>query len=345
MSGFAPVSVPDVVSLVEEARSAGQALWFSGSGTTAVPDGHTVISTERMVGVVDYRPDDLTIVVRAGMTLADLDQTLEAHGHTAVLPETAPNRTVGGVISAGVSGYRRLRYGPTRDRVIGVTFVSGYGEVVHAGGQLVKNVTGYDVPRLMTGSHGALGFVAEIYLKLWPEPETRSTIRVDDIAAAWQTLYQPTAALENERGGFAYVSGSQASVSAQVDSLEGSASEGFVWPDPVDEAVVVHINVPPRLVPDAVGRLRDVGAHRFVAQHGVGVVEVGWSEVEESVVAGLRAWAESSGGSLVIQRPGSLSESLSRWGRPPETVDIQRRLKELFDPDRVCNPGVLPGGV
>lgn len=345
MKRFAPVSVPDVVSLVEEARSAEQPLWFAGSGTTSVPDGHTVIGTERMVGIVDYRPDDLTIVVRAGTTLAYLDQTLEAHEHTAVLPETAPNRTVGGVIATGASGYRRLRYGPTRDRVIGVTLVSGYGEVVHGGGQLVKNVTGYDLPRLVTGSHGALGFIAEIYLKLWPVPEMRTTIEVNDIAAMRDRLYQPTAALETEHGGFAYVSGSRASVSAQVDSLEGSASEGFVWPSPLDDAVVVGVNVPPRLVPDAVRRVRDVGAGRFVAQHGVGVLEVGWSKVEETVITELRAWAETSGGSLVIHRRGPLSESLSRWGRLPETVDIQRRLKELFDPDRVCNPGVLPGGV
>jgi FAD/FMN-containing dehydrogenase len=152
-------------------------------------------------------------------------------------------------------------------------------------------------------------------------------------------LYQPIAALETESGGSVYVSRSQ------PPSLDASVSEGFNWPDPIEEPVVVAVNVPARLVPEAVDHVRDMGATRFVAQHGVGVVDVGWSEIDESRIVGLRAWAESGGGSLVIHRYGPLSGSLSRWGRTPETVDLQRRLKELFDPDRVCNPGVLPGGV
>lgn len=310
-----------------------------GSGSTPQPGGHTLVSTEKLTGVVDYRPDDLTVVVRAGTTIAELDDILGEHGHTAVLPETAPNRTVGGVIACGASGYRRHRYGPTRDRVIGATVVTGYGEIVHAGGQLVKNVTGYDVSRLVTGSYGALGFIAEVSLKLWPEDLAPKTVSVEDPASVRRQLYQPIAALETEGGGFVYVSGTQA------PSLGGSVSEGFDWPDPIDQSVVVAVNVPVRLVGEAVHHLRDIGAVRFVAQHGVGVVDVGWNEIEESQIVDFRAWAESAGGSLVIHRHGQLSESLSRWGSAPETVDIQRRLKELFDPSRICNPGVLPGGV
>jgi len=345
VSRVAPTSVAEVTSLIEEARGAHRPLWFSGSGTTPVPDGHTVIGTENLTGVVDYRPDDLTIVVQPGTTLAELAETLGVHRHTAVLPETAPTRTVGGVIAAGASGYCRHRYGPTRDRVIGVTLVAGYGEVVHAGGQLVKNVTGYDIPRLVTGSHGALGFIAEIYLKLWPSPEKGTTIAVSDIAQARDTIYQPTAALETENGGFVYISGSLASVNAQADSLEGSAWDGLLWPDPLEENIVAAINVPPRFVPDAVNRVRDVGASRFVAQHGVGVVDVGWSDIDAGHISELRSWAEANGGSLALHRRGSLGDGVPRWGLAPGTAAIQRRLKHLFDPDGVCNPGVLAGNV
>jgi len=334
-----PSSIAEVVALIGDARNQSESLWFMGSGSTTQPDGRTLVSTEKLKGVVDYRPDDLTVVVRAGTTLAELDDILREYGHTAVLPETAPNRTVGGVIACGVSGYRRHRYGPTRDRVIGATIVTGYGEVVHAGGQLVKNVTGYDVARLVTGSYGALGFIAEVSLKLWPEDLAPRTVSVEDPASIRRQLYQPIAALEIEDGGFVYVSG------PQDPALGGSASEGFDWPDPIDESVVVAVNVPARLVGEAVRQVRDVGATRFVAQHGVGVVDVGWNEIEESQIVDFRAWAESAGGSLVIRRHGQLNASLSRFGSAPETLDIQRRLKELFDPDRVCNPGVLPGGV
>jgi glycolate oxidase FAD binding subunit len=328
------------VSLIEEARSDERPLWFTGSGTTPVPDGHTVVSTKALGGIVDYRPDDLTVVVRGGTTLAELEEVLRERGHTAVLPETSPERTVGGVIASGASGYRRYRYGPTRDRVIGVTIVTGYGEVVHAGGQLVKNVTGYDIPRLVTGSNGALGFIAEIALKLWPDSSAPRTIRSKDPALEGSSRYQPVAVLETESGGSVYVA------NAEDPARQESAIEGYRWPSPLEESVVLAVNVPARFVPGAVGRVRDLGAARFVAQHGVGVVDVGWGTVDELEVVDLRTWAESIGGSLAVSKRGPLlSASFSRWGEIPSTAAIQLRLKELFDPDRVCNPGVLPGGV
>lgn len=339
MSTASPSSVNEVVGLIAEARDAGRPLWFTGSGTAAVPEEHTAVSTGLMTGIVDYQPDDLTVVVRCGTTLGELDETLQEAGHSAVLPESSPGRTIGGIIASGASGYRRLRYGPTRDRVIGIKFVTGYGEVVNAGGQLVKNVTGYDIPRLMTGSCGALGFVAEVSLKLWPVPTERQTVQVEDPGSVRVALYQPTAVLETETGGFIYVSGSD-------DSPAGlPVSSGYDWPTPLEEEVTIAVNTPAGLVPDTIVRVRELGADRFVAQHGIGVVDVGWREIGESQILDLRAWTESHGGSLVLHRRGPLAGTISKWGKAPQTIHIQQRLKALFDPDGVCNPGVLPGGV
>ena len=251
MSVATPESTADVVDLITDARLTGLPLWFTGSGTSPVPDGHTVVSTSKLMGIVDYKPDDLTVVVRCGTTLTELDAVLSEHGHTAVLPEAAGDRTVGGVVASGASGYRRLRYGPTRDRVIGATIVTGYGEIVHAGGQLVKNVTGYDLPRLMTGSRGALGFISDVSLKLWPIPKGRRTVSVANVADARVEAYQPIAALETEAGGFLHISDS------------ACEDEGFSWPDPMTEEVVRVINIPPRLVPEAVARIKTSGATRF----------------------------------------------------------------------------------
>jgi glycolate oxidase FAD binding subunit len=340
-SVLTPVTVGEMTEMISDARRSSQPLWFQGSGTDPVPEDHTVVTSKALKGVVDYKPDDLTIVVRAGTTLAELDAVLSEHGHSAILPETSPDRTVGGVVASGASGYRRLRYGPTRDRVIGVTVVTGYGEIVRGGGQLVKNVTGYDMSRLMTGSHGALGFIAEVSLKLWPVETRRATVVVEDVGAAWPKLYQPVAALESESDGLLYVAGSEGSVASQIGGTGGTELEGFAWPDPLDLDVVVAVNVPPRLVSEAIGRVRSVGADRFVAQHGVGVVDVGWSDVKVENVVALRAWAQDSGGSVVIHRCGSLGDDAAKWGAVPGTVAVQRRLKHLFDPDRVCNPGVL----
>jgi len=339
MTTVAPGSVAEVADLIADARHTKTPLWFQGSGTVHAPTGHTVLSTERLTGVVDYKPDDLTVVVRTGTTLAELEEVLAEHRQSAVLPETVPGRTVGGVVASGTSAYSRLRYGPTRDRVIGVTLVTGYGEVVHAGGQLVKNVTGYDIPRLVTGSHGALGFVAEISLKLWPSTMEPVTLRVDDPAAVRRETYQPISVLETEVGGSVYVSGPVTS-----DHIE-SVAEGYVWPETLNNQVSVALNVPANLVGQAIGRARDLGAARFVAQHGVGVVDIGWDAVTDIEIHDLRTWAESVGGSIVVHKRGPLADSVSRWGEPPAGMGIQTRLKDLFDPDRVCNPGVLPGGV
>ncbi len=333
MSTARPVSTDDVLELIAHARDATEPMWFTGSGTVSVPEGHTVVDTKGMTGIVDYRPDDLTVVVRCGTTLEQLDEVLREHAHTAVLPETEPNRTVGGVVASGSSGFRRLRYGPTRDRVIGATIVTGYGEVVQAGGQLVKNVTGYDLPRLATGSYGALGFIADVSLKLWPIPKGRRTVQVDDVAGARLARYQPIAALETEVGGYLHVS-----------DPDGS-DDGFSWPTPLVGDTILALNVPPSHATDAVGRVRGTGANRFIAQHGVGVIEAGWESVDGDVVIGLREWSESIGGSLVVHRHGGGGASVSRWGADPASVAIQQRLKHLFDPDGVCNPGALPGGV
>ncbi len=321
MSVATPESSADVVDLITDARLTGLPLWFTGSGASPVAEGHTVVSTSKLKGIVDYKPDDLTVVVRCGTTLAELDVVLSEHGHTAVLPEAAGDRTVGGVVASGASGYRRLRYGPTRDRVIGTTIVTGYSEIVHAGGQLVKNVTGYDLPRLMTGSRGALGFISDVSLKLWPIPKGRRTVSVDNVADARVEAYQPIAALETEAGGFLHISDS------------AGEDEGFSWPEPMMAEVVRVINIPPRLVPDAVARIKASGATTFVAQHGVGAVEAAWAGSATQQLDELQVWTESCGGSI------------PEMPQVPESIGIQRRLKAMFDPDRICNPGVLPGGV
>ena len=119
------------------------------------PDGVEIGAPE---GVFLYDPAELTVTVGAGTTVADLAGVLAAAGQECVLDPRDPTRaTVGGTLAAGLSGHRRLRYGPLRDRLLEVRFVTGDGRVVKGGGPTVKNVTGYDVPRLLVGSLGTIG--------------------------------------------------------------------------------------------------------------------------------------------------------------------------------------------
>jgi glycolate oxidase FAD binding subunit len=340
----APRSVADIVRVINAAASLGASIVPYGSGSTL--DGITAdiaLSTQRLAGIIDYQPDDLTVVVGAGTTLVDLEMELAERWHTAVLPERAPSRTVGGVVASGDSGYRRLKYGPTRDRVLEVTVATGYGEVVRGGGRLVKNVTGYDIPRLMTGSLGSLGIIGSVCLKLWPAPPHRVTVPVDDPEVALMSTYKPVAVLESDAGSFVYLEGDEATVSQQITMLEGIDSVGFTWPERPPTPATVSLRVPARYLAAGVTLVHEFDPEWFVAQHGVGVIDLGIASVETDALMHLRRWAESRGGSLVVASPGLTS--VERWGTPPSSLPVQRRMKYLFDPFGVCHPGALPGGL
>ena len=340
----APESTQDVARVLTTAASHGASVVPVGSGSTlAGTEADIALSTERLAGIIDYQPDDLTVVVGAGTTLVDLEAELAERWHTAVLPEGDPDRTVGGVVASGSSGYRRLKYGPTRDRVLEVTMATGYGEVVRGGGRLVKNVTGYDIPRLMTGSLGSLGVIGSVCLKLWPASPHRVTVAVDDPSAAIMSVYKPMAVLETSAGSSVYLEGDEATVDQQVAALGGDVSAGFQWPERQRSVVVVSFRVPPRYTRAAIRIIGELSPDWFVAQHGVGLVDTGFAAFDAPSIDHLRRRAEELHGSLVIDTPGLTS--LERWGTPPSTLSIQKRMKELFDPAGVCHPGALPGGL
>ncbi|MFV2001335.1 MAG: FAD-binding oxidoreductase [Acidimicrobiia bacterium] len=339
-SAVAPRSIEEVAFVIQSAANKGLSLMPVGSGSTLRgAKADIALVTSNLTGIIDYQPDDLTIVVGAGTTLAGLDAALAPRQQSAVLPEMSPHRTVGGVVAAGASGYSRLRYGPTSDRVLEVVMATGYGEVVRAGGRLVKNVTGYDLSRLATGSFGSLGVIGSVCLKLWPAASVRRTVATDDALACLETLYQPVAVLETETGVSAYVQGTERSVQNDVETLGGLATDGFVWPDPIRSPVLVDVRVPARLVSEALGIVMSMSPERFVAQHGVGVIETGFDSYDESSLGELRTWTRRCGGTVAINAAGLSAEQ--RWGPPSGAVVVQRRLLDLFDPSGVCNPGIF----
>jgi len=340
----APRSVEDIARVITVAASHGASIVPVGSGSTLKGSTADIsLSTHLLDGIIDYQPDDLTVVVGAGTRLVDLEAELAERWHTAVLPERMPDRTVGGVVASGESGYRRLKYGPTRDRVLEVTMATGYGEVIRGGGRLVKNVTGYDIPRLMTGSLGSLGIIGSVCLKLWPAPPHRVTVSVQNPAAALLLIYKPVAVLESNGGSFVYLEGDEATVNQQVTMLGGTESVGFTWPHKIPTPATASLRVPARHLADGVALIHEIEKEWFVAQHGVGVIDMGLVRVDAEPLKRLRRWAESHSGSLVVT--GSDLTSFERWGTPPSTLPLQRAMKRLFDPSGVCHPGALPGGL
>jgi len=343
---MAPRSLDEAAAVLRFASGHHLTVLFYGGGThqgmgyPVTPD--IVLSTQAMRRIVDCQPDDLTVVVEAGCPVAELEETLAEGGQTAVLPEDATGSTVGGMVAAGISGWRRLRYGPTRDRMLEVLLATGDGRLVRGGAPVVKNVTGYDLPRLAAGSFGALGLIGRVCLKLWPLGRRAVTVRIDDPRRA-RAAFRPLAVVEDPAGASVYLSATPGEIEAQIAALGGEVREGLRWPAPI---VALHrfvLRVPARLTGEAVAKVRHHG-HAFLAAHGVGEIRFGDDTPDLGTLAELRSWAEGQGGALVVAAaPEGYAAAFDPWGTPPASLALQQKVKHAFDPLGVANPGRLPG--
>lgn len=150
------------------------------SGGDAASLEPVVIDCRHYRGIVSYEPTELVVTVRCGTPLAELESMLAAHGQCLACepPHFAPGGTVGGMVAAGLSGPRRMSAGAVRDFILGAVLVSASGEVMSFGGQVMKNVAGYDISRLLVGSMGVLGLIAEVSLKVLPVPTADQSLRL-----------------------------------------------------------------------------------------------------------------------------------------------------------------------
>lgn len=209
-------------------------------------------------GVVELRPDEMTVRCGAGTPVEALDEALAVHGQAVAIP---PSGTVGGALAVGRSGIRRLGYGPVRDTVLQVQYVNASGEVVKAGGPTVKNVSGFDLCRLMVGSRGTLGFLAEVILRTRPRsPFERWFVTERPPADVQRELYRPTSLLWDGTLVWALLEGHEGDVLAQAAAAGLEPAE-----DPPDLPTGARWSVAPSEVPGL------VGTGKFVAELGVGV--------------------------------------------------------------------------
>ena len=211
--------------LAEAIRATSHPLRIQGGGTRDIGQAIDAmpLSVAGLTGVTLYEPGALTLVARAGTPLAEIEALLAAEGqrlpfepmdHRGVLG-TSGTPTLGGVVAANVSGPRRIQVGAARDFALGVRFVDGTGEILKNGGRVMKNVTGYDLVKLMAGSWGTLGVLSEISLKLGAIPETEATLVAHGLDAS-----QAVAALSAALGSPFDVSGA-----GHLDGRAGADSQ------------------------------------------------------------------------------------------------------------------------
>lgn len=191
-----PESIDDLRQVVGEQAGLGRAIYPRGGGTSMEYGGvparpGVIVDTRSLHALIDYPAADMTITVQAGMTLSGL-RTILAEQHQRLLIDAPhPDRaTIGGIYATNTCGSRRFGAGRPRDQIIGVSFVTSDGAIVKGGGRVVKNVAGYDLPKLMTGSMGTLGIIAQLTLKVRPMPEASAItwVPLASVAAAGDLL-------------------------------------------------------------------------------------------------------------------------------------------------------------
>lgn len=362
----APASTEEAAALLRAAAERDLAVVVRGGGTK-VDWGNPperldlIVDTRRLAGVVEHAAGDLIAVVRAGTPMADLklgDQQLALD---------SPGATVGGTVSTNTSGPRRMLYGTARDLLIGVTVVRPDGTVTRAGGKVVKNVAGYDLGKLYTGSYGTLGLITECVFRLHPLPAAASVVRTRVAAAAaagrlvaavLDAQVVPSALeVDAAPGGDVEVAvlleGSPAGVrdrAATVARILGAADEGcpdwwgrLPW-QPGD--VGVKVTAALSRVPDVMAVAQELGvAIRGSAGSGALYAGVPAAADGAGAVERLRAAAARAGGhAVVLTAPPEVRARLDMWG-PVPGLALMRRVKEQFDPGRRFAPGRFVGGI
>jgi glycolate oxidase FAD binding subunit len=206
--------------------------------------GEAVLSTARLNRVLEHEPGDLTAIVEAGLRLSDLQAALEPHGQMLAL-DPPGDPTLGACLAGDLSGPRRHRYGAMRDLVIGITIVLADGTIASSGGKVVKNVAGYDIGKLFSGSRGRLGLIARLALRLHPRPATTATVVVDtdDPRAEWQRIHRsqltPSAVDLLPPGRIALLfEGAEAAVDRQIETCPGDSPQDMsVWDESAERQV------------------------------------------------------------------------------------------------------------
>jgi glycolate oxidase FAD binding subunit len=276
--------------------------------------------------IVAYEPADMTVTVGAGLPFAELDVLLAEHGQECALDPRDPNATVGGILACGLSGIRRLRHGPVRDHLLEVRFVTAEGRVVKGGGPTVKNVTGYDLPRLMVGSFGTLGVLAQVTLRCRPRAPFAQWLTSEQPPAHF---YRPAAMLFDGVAVYTRAEGNRADVAEQAQRLRETDAPKL--PDGPHRG---RISVAPGAVPALTSDLRDV---RWCAELGVGTVHV--AADTSDALRRARTVATAHGGWLLREAGG---DGIDGFGRELPNRALMARIKQAFDPAKKLAPGRLP---
>ncbi|PPS41023.1 FAD-binding oxidoreductase [Chroococcidiopsis sp. TS-821] len=349
-------------------------------------DVQIVISTERIHQLIEHAVGDLTVTAEAGICFADLQATLAAARQFLALDPTTPEfATLGGIVATADTGSLRQRYGGVRDQLLGISFVRADGKIAKAGGRVVKNVAGYDLMKLFTGSYGTLGIITSVTFRVYPIPETSSTVvltgsadaiassvtnlRASALTPVASDLLSPQLVTSLDLGkGLGLVVQFQslsASVQQQAKSLlelgqqlnlQGAVyttdNETKLWQTLQQQmrspAQPTEITCKIGVLPTkAVATLTHFEPHMGLIHtgSGLGLLRLDTNADKQSILK-MRDFCQSQGGFLaVLAAPKTIKETIDVWGYQGSALEIMQRIKQQFDPNKILSPSRFVGGI
>ncbi len=388
MSRYRPADEKQLIEVVAAAVANEEPLEIVAGGSKRnlgrPPQLPHTLDVAAFAGIRQYEPEELVLTAGAATPLAEIERALAAKRQMLafepadwreLLGLAATSPTLGGVVACNLSGPRRIRQGAARDHALGLAAVSGRGEAFKAGGRVVKNVTGYDLCKLLAGSYGTLAVMTEISVKVLPAPEATRTVTLaglDDaraVAAMTHGLNSPhelsgAAHLPNANGRartLLRVEGPAPSVEARSQALRdelkpfgaaeilGDSESKKLWTDvrdaaslPADEQAIWRVSLAPTASPAFLGAVRATLDVDYFLDWGGGLVWLAARGAEDGGAGPIRAALGGRGHATLIRASAALRASVPVFQPlPPALAALSARVKDGFDPKRVLNRGRL----
>ncbi|WP_298197017.1 FAD-binding protein [Novosphingobium sp.] len=373
---FAPTSIEELADILGEATARRQTLAVTGTGSKPGLGPGGADARLDLAGLghsIRHDPDELLLTASAATPLAEIQAVLARAGQCLAFEPPSPDAiwsggdgTLGGTVACALSGPRRPFAGAARDHVLGLTGVTGRGEIFRAGGKVLKNVTGFDLPRLLTGARGSLAVMTEITVKVLPLAPAQATLRiaVDRPAAAVSLL---AAALKVDGGitGAAWVDGAAllrvestaAALPALIDAARARIPGGEVIEDTGSRAIWASVGslagaigaeeivwrcpLPAARAPALVAALPDQAVVRLDWAGALAWVILPPALADCDVHAAMAAAAGRDGHAERLRGPASAVPA--RLAPEPALAALSARIKASFDPAGILSPGTTPG--
>ncbi len=382
-----PTSEQQIAAALRFANGAGLAVIPRGGGTKLAwgnppSRADVILSTARLDKIIKHLWADLTVSVEAGCTIQKLQSALAQHSQRLALDPLWPAQaTIGGILSTNDSGSLRLRFGSLRDLIIGVTFALPDGTLASSGGRVVKNVAGYDLPKLVTGAYGTLAVITRAFFRLHPLPRNAKTLSISgctleemqSVILAIQdsklahTSLQARMAQDAEPVIDILFEGTEAGIAAQEAQLRviaGAASSrettSAVWNASQElwnsansaSSTMAKITTLPASIAGTVEAVQRIAAtHKTHWKLTMQAIGIGWMRLESApenlraVLSDLRFDLEHAGGSLVVAHHPADMQRMDAWGQPGDARALMRAVKNQCDPKNTLNPGRFVAGI